>query len=323
MARLTNFISDAHRSETVRAFWLRLGSSHAIGAENVCDQNPHCDTCRGHRPARVRFRYRRECSVRRCGHRVARVVQLDQLDPWRGAVHLDPGPGGGAARHRNLPRRASRRDRALRRRAVHAQLPFPRIRWRQLHGTAGHCILGTSRSAATSARCRGSGHGAGARDADGNPIGEFAYAILQDPKDFSLIRLDPFVQADAGMCHFGGPTAINDDRPGLTERWCSTGSATAWGGRCAPGPQRRGGGHAQSGPRVRSGRCGSRRFGKRSHLERRPGSRSVGDGGVHTASVGSGGLDAGLIGMTRLTPQVERAKQVLGVDLVLQLAPTQ
>jgi len=45
--------------------------------------------------------------------------------------------------------------------------------------------------------------------------------------------------------------------------------------------------------------------------------------GVHTASVGSGGLDAGLIGMTRLTPQVERAQQVLGVDLVLQLAPTQ
>jgi len=29
-----------------------------------------------------------------------------------------------------------------------------------------------------------------------------------------------------------------------------------------------------------------------------------------------------MIGMTRLTPQVERAQQVLGVDLALQTAPT-
>ena len=44
--------------------------------------------------------------------------------------------------------------------------------------------------------------------------------------------------------------------------------------------------------------------------------------GVHAASIGSGGLDTGLIGMTRLTPQVERAQQVLGVGLALQTAPT-
>jgi len=54
-----------------------------------------------------------------------------------------------------------------------------------------------------------------ARDANGARIGEFAYAILQDPKDFSLIRVDPEVEASAGMCHFGGPTGTNDDRPGL------------------------------------------------------------------------------------------------------------
>jgi hypothetical protein len=44
---------------------------------------------------------------------------------------------------------------------------------------------------------------------------------------------------------------------------------------------------------------------------------------VHTASLGVGGLDAGTIGITRLTPQVERAKAVLGVNLDLQLAPVQ
>src|SRR5438034_9204205 len=61
------------------------------------------------------------------------------------------------------------------------------------------------------------GTGPEARDAGGNRIGEFAYAILQDPKDFSLIRLDAQVQASAGMCHFGGPTAVNEDQPGLLQ----------------------------------------------------------------------------------------------------------
>jgi hypothetical protein len=41
------------------------------------------------------------------------------------------------------------------------------------------------------------------------------------------------------------------------------------------------------------------------------------------SSLGFGGLDAGTIGMTRLTPQVERAQAVLGVNLDLQLAPIQ
>ena len=41
--------------------------------------------------------------------------------------------------------------------------------------------------------------------------GEFAYAVLADPKDFSLIRLDPGVEASPEMCNYGGPTGINDD----------------------------------------------------------------------------------------------------------------
>src|SRR5439155_20390199 len=85
-------------------------------------------------------------------------------------------------------------------------------------GTAGHCILGTSPFGGDVGEMAWApGTGPVARDADGNPIGEFAYAILQDPKDFSLIRLDPLVEASAAMCQFGGPTAVNDDRPGLTE----------------------------------------------------------------------------------------------------------
>src|SRR5881396_189549 len=192
-------------------------------------------------------------------------------------------------------------------------------------GTAGHCILGTSPFGGDVGEMAWApGSGPVARDADGNPIGEFAYAILQDPKDFSLIRLDPLVEANPAMCHFGGPTAVNDDNPGRTElvvlNWFGNGilvgtllparSELAVGvpvpdhefadGAAAPGD-------SGSGVISSDGRAVA----------------VLVTVGVHTASVGSGRLDAGLIGMTRLTPQVERAQQVLGVDLVLQLAPTQ
>src|SRR5258708_3051634 len=84
-------------------------------------------------------------------------------------------------------------------------------------GTAGHCILGTSPIGGDVGEMAWApGTGPVARDAGGNPIGEFAYAILQDPKDFSLIRLDPLVEASAAMRPFGGPTPVNDARPGLT-----------------------------------------------------------------------------------------------------------
>src|SRR6266702_4936779 len=191
-------------------------------------------------------------------------------------------------------------------------------------GTAGHCILGTSPFGGDVGEMAWApGTGPVARDADGNRIGEFAYAILQDPKDFSLIRLDPEVQASAGMCRFGGPTAVNDDNPGLTEpvvlNWFGNGvgvgavvparSAVAAG---MPSPD-----HVFAQGAAVPGDSGSGVISSDG--------RAVGvlvTVGVHTASVGSGGLDAGLIGMTRLTPQVERAKEVLGVDLVLQTAPT-
>jgi hypothetical protein len=44
--------------------------------------------------------------------------------------------------------------------------------------------------------------------------------------------------------------------------------------------------------------------------------------GVHSGSVGTGGVDAGITGITRLTPQVARAASVLGIGLTLQTAPT-
>ena len=192
-------------------------------------------------------------------------------------------------------------------------------------GTAGHCILGTSPFGGDVGEMAWApGTGPEARDDGGNRIGEFAYAILQDPKDFSLIRLDPQVEANAGMCHFGGPTAVNDDQPGLLQpvvlNWFGNGvgvgavvparSALAAG---MPDPD-----HVFAQGVAVPGDSGSGVISSDG--------RAVGvlvTVGVHTASLGFGGLDAGTIGMTRLTPQVERAQAVLGVNLDLQLAPIQ
>jgi hypothetical protein len=190
-------------------------------------------------------------------------------------------------------------------------------------GTAGHCILGTNPIGGDVGEMTWApGSGPEARDGNGARIGEFAYAILQDPKDFSLIRLDPQLQASAGMCHFGGPTAVNDDHPGLTEpvvlNWFGNGvgvgavlparSAVAAG---MPSPD-----HVFAQGAAAPGDSGSGVISSDG--------RAVGvlvTVGVHTASIGSDGLDAGMIGITRLTPQVERAGQVLGTNLVLQVAP--
>lgn len=43
--------------------------------------------------------------------------------------------------------------------------------------------------------------------------------------------------------------------------------------------------------------------------------------GVHASSVGFPAVDAGVLGITRLQPQLDRAADVLGVPLTLRTAP--
>ena len=77
---------------------------------------------------------------------------------------------------------------------------------REYIGTAGHCLLdGTSQRQAVYP----TGGGPLARDSAGHPIGEFAYAALDDVSDFALIRLDPGVAADPEICRLGGPTGYD------------------------------------------------------------------------------------------------------------------
>jgi hypothetical protein len=196
---------------------------------------------------------------------------------------------------------------------------------RRYIGTAGHCILGANPIGGgdVGETSWSPGKGPVVRDSAGNRIGEFAYAILQDPKDFSLIRLDAQTQANAAMCVFGGPTGINDDRPGLAQpvvlEWFGSGivagstvparSAVAAG---MPSPD-----HVFAQGAATPGDSGS---GVISSDGRAVGALVT--VGVHTGS-GLAVGDAGLVGITRLTPQVERAQQVLGTSLVMETAPAQ
>lgn len=187
-------------------------------------------------------------------------------------------------------------------------------------GTAGHCILGEDPLGGDAGeQAWGPGAGPEARDGDGNRIGEFAYAILQDPKDFAVIRLDLGVAANPQMCHFGGPTGVNDDRgsaPVLLHHFGQgVGVGTVLPARSAlaagmPDPD-----HVYAAGAVVPGDSGSGIISADG--------RAVGvivTTGLHTGSFETSGLDAGTMGVTRLAPQVARAEEVLGVGLDLQEA---
>lgn len=189
-------------------------------------------------------------------------------------------------------------------------------------GTAGHCILGTGElETNVGEQSWAPGTGPEARDGNGNRIGEFAYAVLLDPKDFSLIRLDSNVPADPGMCHFGGPTGVNADQPAVTQPVTleffgnGVGVGVAVPARTAvaagmPDPD-----HVFANGVAAPGDSGSGVISSDG--------RAVGvlvTLGVHT---GGGILDSGLIGITRLLPQAERAEAVLGVSLTILGAPIQ
>jgi hypothetical protein len=188
-------------------------------------------------------------------------------------------------------------------------------------GTAGHCILGESPIGGdVGEESWAPGAGPEARDADDARIGEFAYAILQDPKDFALIRLDPDTPWSAQMCHFGGPTGTNSDLASGLVLLHHFGNGVAIGSVLParthvavgmPDPD-----HVFAQGVALPGDSGSGVISDDG--------RAVGvlvTVGVHTASIGLGAVDAGVIGITRLQPQVDRAEQVLGVALDLSVAP--
>jgi hypothetical protein len=188
-------------------------------------------------------------------------------------------------------------------------------------GTAGHCILGESPIGGDVGESSWApGSGPVARDASNVRIGEFAYAILQDPKDFALIRLDAGVAASAQMCHFGGPTGATTERTSETVVLHHYGNGVAIGTVL---PARTGVAIGMPDP--------DHVFAELVALPGDSGSGVIDDAGqavgvlvtvgVHTGSIGTGGVDAGIVGITRIAPQVARASAVLGANILLVTAP--
>lgn len=186
-------------------------------------------------------------------------------------------------------------------------------------GTAGHCILSVSPTGSdVGEKVYPAGTGPEAQ-VDGKRVGEFAYAVLESPKDFALIRLDPGVEASPEMCHFGGPTGINDEvspDPVTLEYFgngVGAGMLVPARSGIAPGMPHKD--HVYAVGLAVPGDSGSGVISSDG--------RAVGvlvTTGIHGFSFDDKGIDLGTMGITRIVPQLERAEEALGMDLEMVLA---
>lgn len=193
-------------------------------------------------------------------------------------------------------------------------------------GTAGHCLLATLPIGQNNGeQAFAEGEGPEARDGDGSRIGEFAYAIQEQPKDFALIRLDPTVDAGAQVPLFGGPTGVNDElTSGLSPTVLNNfGNSLGIGGPLANGKSFLALGMPDPDVVAATGVALPGDSGGPVLDEQ---GRAVGvlvnvGPQLSDALLSLESLDVGLIGITRLTPQVEQAERVMSVDLTLETAP--
>ena len=186
-------------------------------------------------------------------------------------------------------------------------------------GTAGHCILASGPVGGTTGEKLWPKGGGPQAKTGGQRVGEFAYAVLEDPKDFALIRLDPGVDASPEMCHFGGPTGtfegLSPD-PTVLEYY---GNGVAIGSTV---PARSGlamgvpnDDHVYAVGVALPGDSGSGVIS----------SEGLAIGvlvttGVHGFGFDENGFDFGTMGITRIGPQLARASEALGVPLELVTA---
>jgi hypothetical protein len=186
-------------------------------------------------------------------------------------------------------------------------------------GTAGHCVLTTDSPVSgenVGEKTWAKGEGPAAKDASGKRFGEFAYAVLQDPKDFALIRLDPGVEASPEMCNYGGPTGINDeisDGPKVLHYWGNgVGIGTALPARSAVAYGFPNADHVYAAGLALPGDSGSGVI--------TDDGRAVGvlvTTGVHGIGVDENGVDFGTVGITRIVPQINQAQKALGIKLTM------
>ena len=184
-------------------------------------------------------------------------------------------------------------------------------------GTAGHCIVGEGPVADNAGeKTWAKGTGPAAKDAAGTRFGEFAYAVLQDPKDFALIRLDPGVEASPEMCNYGGPTGINDDisdGPQVLQYFGNgVGIGSTVPARSAVSMGFPNADHVYAAGLALPGDSGSAVI--------TDDGRAVGvlvTTGLHGLGFDENGVDFGTMGITRISPQIARASQALGLQFTM------
>jgi hypothetical protein len=184
-------------------------------------------------------------------------------------------------------------------------------------GTAGHCILPAEGEVSWDAN-QGPKAYDGAGD-DKKKIGEFVYAVVRSDedtvlsafRDFALIRLDAGIESRVSMCHFGGPTGMNNDIHDETIPGHFFGQGLGFGSTV---PARTLLVRGLRDPDV-AGAAGPMIYGDSGAGVISEDGRAI---GVIVQFIDEPGPD--LIGITRLRPQVSRAEHVLGVDLTLLTA---
>jgi hypothetical protein len=207
-------------------------------------------------------------------------------------------------------------------------------------GTAGHCVdPGTASNSDSNPDGNGRiervwsrGSGPVAKDPAGHRIGEFAYAIVNPPKDFALIRLDSAVEASPEMCHFGAPRGVYTGKTAaaVVLQYYGNGegidtvaparSAVALG---TPDPD-----HIYATGLALPGDSGAGVMtadGLAIGVLVTFGLNGIGfEGGPHKAPTprslphaDGNGVDLGTVGITRLGPQLARASERLGLSLEL------
>lgn len=179
-------------------------------------------------------------------------------------------------------------------------------------GSAGHCALEDADEKAWA-----SGSGPRVLDTDGKLVGRFAYALLEGPAsgaDFALVRLLPGVKADPSMCYFGGPTGINDDITSdpVLFHWFGHGGLVGWEPTTRTNTLSARSALASEGmpDPLFVAATGPAFFGD-------SGSGVISDDGraVGVATTLLFGKET--MGITRLTPQLEQAEDMLGIRLRL------
>ena len=182
-------------------------------------------------------------------------------------------------------------------------------------GTAGHCVPGPGGEEEYGERTWEPRRGPVAHDGEGTRIGRAAYAVLNGRQDFALIRLRPKLEASRRVCTYGGPTGINaDTTPDTTILHFHGKGAVA--GELAPARElvafgMRDPDHVFASGAATPGDSGAGVLsGDR---------RAVGV--LVTLGIHSGRGEAGAVGITRLAPQLDRARRALDTRLRLLTTP--